>query len=190
MGTLSDMSPRPLRVCFVCSGNICRSPMGEVVLATMAERNGMDGLVLATSAGTGDWHIGERADSRTLMALAARGYDGGPHRARLFEPTWLPDLDLVLALDRGHQRTLRGWTDDEDDRTKVRLLRAFDPANADIASAEQAGADIGRALDVPDPYYSDLDAFDLVLDQVESSCAGLLQHLQQLLDTPRARAAR
>lgn len=164
--------------------------MGEVVLSTLVEQHDLDGLVLATSAGTGDWHIGERADNRTLEALAARGYDGGPHRARLFEPSWLPDLDLVLALDRGHQRTLRGWTDDEADRAKVQLLRAFDPASADVAAAERAGADIGRSLDVPDPYYSDLDAFDLVLDQVESACTGLLEHLQGLLAGRPARAVR
>jgi protein-tyrosine phosphatase len=184
------MPPAPLRVCFVCSGNICRSPMGEVVLTSMVEGHGLQDLVVATSAGTGDWHIGERADARTLTALASRGYDGGPHRARLFEPQWLPELDLVLALDRGHQRTLRGWTGSENDRAKIRLLRTFDPTTTELTEHALRGGDIGRALDVPDPYYSDLDAFDLVLDQVERACAGLLQHLQDRLDHPRAQVAR
>lgn len=174
-----------VRVCFVCSGNICRSPMGEAVLASMVEQQGLDDLVLVTSAGTGDWHIGERADARTLLALSARGYDGGPHRARLFDPSWLPDLDLVLALDRGHQRTLRGWTEDEADKAKVRLLRTYDPAAAELTARLLQGGDIGRSLDVPDPYYSDLDAFDSVLDQVERACAGLLDHLRErLTDAP------
>ena len=184
------MLAAPLRVCFVCSGNICRSPMGEVVLGAMVEEQGLEDLVLVTSAGTGDWHIGERADSRTLMALAARGYDGGPHRARLFEPSWLPDLDLVLALDRRHQRTLRGWTDDERDKAKVRLLRTYDPATAELTGRLQQGDDIGRSLDVPDPYYSDLDAFDSVLDQVERACAGLLDHLRERLAGAPAQAVR
>lgn len=175
------MPPGPLRVCFVCSGNICRSPMGEVVLTRMVEDADLTGLVVATSAGTGDWHIGERADRRTITALAARGYDGNPHRARLFEPQWLPDLDLVLALDRGHHRTLRGWTEDPEDRAKVQLLRAFDPRSAELSQRAAAGEDVGRSLDVPDPYYSDLDAFDLVLDQVERACAGLLVHLRSRL---------
>ncbi|MGJ7442452.1 low molecular weight protein-tyrosine-phosphatase [Aquipuribacter sp. MA13-6] len=175
------MPPAPVRVCFVCSGNICRSPMGEVVLTRMAEDADLTGLVVATSAGTGDWHIGERADRRTLTALAARGYDGGPHRARLFEPQWLPELDLVLALDRGHHRTLRGWTDDAEEQAKVRLLRSFDPQTAALSLRAASGEDVGRSLDVPDPYYSDLDAFDLVLDQVERACAGLLVHLQAQL---------
>ncbi len=184
------MSPAPIRVCFVCSGNICRSPMGEVVLSAMVGQQGLSDLVLVTSAGTGDWHIGERADSRTLMALSARGYDGGPHRARLFEPAWLPDLDLVLALDRGHQRTLRGWTEDEQDKAKVRLLRTYDPATAELSSRLLQGGDVGRSLDVPDPYYSDLDAFDLVLDQVERACAGLLDHLHERLAGTAAAALR
>ncbi|MFC3689041.1 low molecular weight protein-tyrosine-phosphatase [Aquipuribacter hungaricus] len=184
------MAPAPIRVCFVCSGNICRSPMGEVVLGAMVEEQGIDDLVLVTSAGTGDWHIGERADSRTLLALSARGYDGLPHRARLFEPSWLPDLDLVLALDRGHQRTLLGWTDDQDDRAKVRLLRTFDPAAADLSALLRAGGDVGRSLDVPDPYYSDLDAFDSVLEQVERSCAGLLDHLLERLAGAPVQAVR
>jgi protein-tyrosine phosphatase len=171
----------PVRVCFVCSGNICRSPMGELVLTQMVDKAGLDEHVVVTSAGTGDWHIGERADSRTLEALASRGYDGGAHRARLFDPQWLPGLDLVLALDRGHQRTLRGWTTNEHDRQKVRLLRSFDPAMAPVAERARRGADIGRTLDVPDPYYSDLDAFDLVLDQVEHACEGLLVHLERRL---------
>ena len=175
------MPATPIRVCFVCSGNICRSPMGEVVLSAMAEQQGLSDLVLVTSAGTGDWHIGERTDSRTLMALSARGYDGEPHRARLFDPAWLPDLDLVLALDRGHQRTLRGWVDDEADKAKVQLLRTYDPSATELSARLPPGADVGRALDVPDPYYSDLDAFDAVLDQVEQSCTGLLEHLRERL---------
>lgn len=175
---MAGMSPGPVRVCFVCSGNICRSPMGEVVLNQMADDSDLAGLVVATSAGTGDWHIGERADHRTLTALSARGYDGSPHRARLFDPQWLPELDLVLALDRGHHRTLQGWTDHRQDRAKVRLLRTFDPQTAELSHRVGLGEDVGRALDVPDPYYSDLDTFDLVLDQVEQACLGLMSHLR------------
>jgi len=164
--------------------------MGEVVLSSMVEHQGMSHLVLVTSAGTGDWHIGERADSRTLRALSARGYDGAPHRARLFEPCWLSDLDLVLALDRGHRRTLRGWAHDEADTAKVRLLRSYDPSTTDLTARLGPGADVDRSLDVPDPYYSDLDAFDSVLDQVERACTGLLGHLRERLAGASAHAAR
>jgi len=163
--------------------------MGEVVLNQVAEDSDLAGLVVATSAGTGDWHIGEHADHRTLTALTARGYDGGPHRARLFDPQWLPDLDLVLALDRGHQRTLQGWTSNRADHLKVRLLRTFDPQSAELSRRAALGEDVGRSLDVPDPYYSDLDAFDLVLDQVERACQGLMTYLRaELVDGSGARA--
>ncbi len=179
------MAVGPIRVCFVCSGNICRSPMGEVVLNRMVTQERLDGLVVATSAGTGDWHIGERADQRTLQALEARGYDGGDHRARLFEPPWLPELDLVLALDRGHLRTLRGWSTSEPDQAKVRLLRSFDARLPVARDGPPPGSAPGRSLDVPDPYYSDLDAFDRVLDQIERACAGLLVRLRECLDDGR-----
>ena len=172
------MPREALLVCFVCSGNICRSPMGEVVLQAMAAENGLDDQVDVSSAGTGDWHIGERADQRTIDALAARGYDGSQHRAQLYDPAWLPSLDLVLALDRGHERTLRALAPTADDRAKIQLLRRFDPAAATVPAAD---------LDIPDPYYAGPEVFDAVLDQVEDACAGVLLELQRRLSLPERR---
>jgi protein-tyrosine phosphatase len=99
----------PFRVSFVCSGNICRSPMAGIVFAQLAAEAGMSDRFQVESAGTGDWHVGEPADERTIAALAARGYDGSRHRARQFEPDRFPDLDLVVALDRSHERRMRSW---------------------------------------------------------------------------------
>ncbi|NLT56034.1 MAG: low molecular weight phosphotyrosine protein phosphatase [Actinomycetales bacterium] len=158
------------RVCFVCSGNICRSPMGEVVLRQLAEDGGVGHLVAVDSAGTGDWHIGERADRRTLAALAKAGYDGDAHRARQFDPHWFAERDLVIAMDRGHERTLRSWAGNERDRSKVRLLRSFDPALGPGARHED--------LDVRDPYYDGARAFAEVLAQIETACRGLLDHVR------------
>src|ERR1700712_1097026 len=70
------------RVSMVCTGNICRSPMAEVVLRDLVHRAGLDDRIAVSSAGTGDWHVGEKADPRTIVALQKRGYDGQPHRAR------------------------------------------------------------------------------------------------------------
>ena len=154
----------PYRICFVCSGNICRSPMAEVVMARLVDRAGLSAVVLVDSAGTGDWHIGERADRRAVQTLAARGYDGATHRAKQFDPAWFADVDLVIGLDRGHQRTLRAWAPDETARGRIHLLRSFDPA----VTGE------GHELDVADPYYDGLPAFEQVLDQIEAACAGLL----------------
>lgn len=164
------------RVCFVCSGNICRSPMAEVVMRALVAQRGLGDVVLVDSAGTGDWHIGERADRRALASLAGGGYDGSAHRARQFDPQWFDERDLVIALDHGHLRTLQAWAPSADDRAKVRLLRSFDPAVTEGAS--------GAALDVPDPYYDGARAFDEVLAVVTASCAGLLDRIEQALAAP------
>jgi protein-tyrosine phosphatase len=167
-------SDRPLRVCFVCSGNICRSPIAEFVLRGLAERAGLGHLVEVDSAGTGDWHVGERADRRALEVLRRHRYDGSAHRARQFDPRWFASRDLVIALDRGHLRTLRSWAANDDERSRIQLLRSFDPAIDPEASTHQ--------LDVPDPYYDGPQAFTEVLAIVETACAGLLDHVRGELD--------
>ncbi len=153
------------RLCFVCTGNICRSPMAETVFRELARRRGLDPLLAVTSAATGDWHVGERCDGRALEALARRGYDGSRHRAKQFEADWFPSLDLVVVFDRGQERTLRSWASTETDRAKVGLLLAFDPEH-------------GEAGEVPDPYYSDAGLFDLVLATIEHACAALLRQIE------------
>lgn len=167
LDVMAGVTPdRPYRICFVCSGNICRSPMAEYVLQAMVADRGLAGRVEVDSAGTGEWHIGERADRRAVAALARRGYDASSHRARQFEPGWFTDRDLVIALDRGHLRTLRAWAPTESARERVKLLRSFDP---DVESDAMASD-----LDVADPYYDGAQAFSAVLAQIESACTGLL----------------
>lgn len=153
----------PFRVVFVCTGNICRSPMAEVVFRAVAERAGLSEHVASSSAGTGDWHVGERADARTLAALERRGYDGTRHRARQFARRDFTDSDLILALDRSHERILRGWSHDDSDVDKISLLMSFDAA--------------APTLDVPDPYYADDPMFDEVLGMIESASRALFRQL-------------
>ena len=98
---------RPYRVCCVCLGNICRSPMAEVVLRDQVARAGLDGRIVVDSAGTGDWHVGGPMEREARAQLTRRGYDGEAHRARQFDRSWLPELDLVLAMDAGNLRDLR-----------------------------------------------------------------------------------
>jgi protein-tyrosine phosphatase len=148
------------RVCFVCTGNICRSPMAESVFRARVADAGLDGLVDVDSAGTGDWHEGENADPRTVRVLEEHGYDSG-HTARQFQASWFARLDLVIALDSGHLKALRLLAPTEEDAAKVRLLRSFDPAAPDD-------------LDVPDPYYGGRDGFEECLEMVEEASAGLL----------------
>ncbi|MCW4459113.1 low molecular weight protein-tyrosine-phosphatase [Microbacterium sp. MPKO10] len=155
----------PFSICFVCAGNICRSPMAEIVFQTRVAQAGLSPWVTATSAGIGDWHVGERADQRTLDALSARGYDGARHRAKQFDSAWFPNLDLVVALDRSHLRALTHSAPTASDRDKVALLMSFDDAAEGI-------------WEVPDPYYSDAETFDQVLGMIERASLALFRQLE------------
>lgn len=157
--------PAPFRVVFVCTGNICRSPMAEVVFRRLVDAVGLGDRVVSTSAGTGDWHVGEPADPRTTAALARHGYDGTHHRAKQFSYADFDRNDLVVALDRSHERNLRTWARSESDSDKIALLTSFDPS-------------VGDQPDVPDPYYAGDEAFDEVLGMIENACRALFRQLE------------
>lgn len=162
------MRPDPAyRVCVICSGNICRSPMGEVILRSMLDSAGLGERVVVDSAGTGGWHEGDGADPRTVSTLQAHGYDGTHHRAREFRPEWFSEMDLIVVADEGHRRDLQRWAPDTGASAKVRLLREFD----------QAAVESGT-LEVDDPYFGDADDFDHCLTVVERACRGLVGHLR------------
>lgn len=159
----------PFRIITVCTGNICRSPIAEAVLTRALDEAGLDCEV--SSAGTGGWHVGDDADPRALRVLNEAGYPL-THAARKFEPQWLDDADLVLALDHSHLADLRrlgqrhGIAHDH-----VRLLRSFDPAMAALDEG-----DVG--LDVEDPYYGPDQGFITMLDQVRAAATGVVQFVR------------
>lgn len=155
----------PFRISFVCTGNICRSPMGEVVFRRMVDDAGLAEQFAVTSRGMGDWHIGEQADPRARDALARRGFDGEAHRALQLSDEDITNHDLLVALDRGHKRLM---LERRVNPEQIVLLTAFDPEQHDDP-------------DVFDPYWSDDDAFDRVLAQVERSCGVLLEQLRARL---------
>src|SRR5215469_16856181 len=102
----------PYRVCCVCLGNICRSPMAEVVLRARLAEAGLAGKVVVDSAGTGDWHVGDPMYRGARTQLERRGYDGSAHRARQIRPSWLAERDLILAMDAANLASLRRLTGD------------------------------------------------------------------------------
>jgi protein-tyrosine phosphatase len=168
-------------VVFVCTGNICRSPMADVVLrhlaheVTVEDGSRLGDVLEVSSAGTGGWHAGEPMDPRARAALERRGYVDHGHRARAFETAWLDSADLVVCLDRGHRQTLasmaRARSGDYRHDDRLVLLRSYD---------RRAGGDV----DVPDPYYGDDADFDRCLDLVEAGCRGLVAHLAESAALP------
>lgn len=154
------------RVCFVCSGNICRSAMGEVILRAMLDEAGLSDTVQVDSAGIGDWHVGQGADPRTLASLERGGYDGSAHVARQFEASFFDDHDLILAADRGHLHDLRQLAEGRDVNAETRLVREFD------ADALGAGE-----LELDDPYFGNASEFDRCRHEIELACRGLVSEL-------------
>nr|WP_042192209.1 low molecular weight protein-tyrosine-phosphatase [Kibdelosporangium sp. MJ126-NF4]CEL18883.1 Low molecular weight protein tyrosine phosphatase [Kibdelosporangium sp. MJ126-NF4]CTQ95313.1 Low molecular weight protein tyrosine phosphatase (EC 3.1.3.48) [Kibdelosporangium sp. MJ126-NF4] len=145
-----------MHLSFVCTGNICRSPMAAIVVREHLHREGLD-EVKVTSAGTGSWHVGDAADHRAQKVLLDYGYPTA-HVAAQVGPEHL-DADLLLAMDAGHARDLRAMVDDP---SRIRLLRSFDP---------NATGD----LDVPDPYYGGSDGFHLVLGMIQAATPGVVE---------------
>ncbi|WP_210592309.1 low molecular weight protein-tyrosine-phosphatase [Streptomyces sp. GESEQ-35] len=170
------------RVCFVCTGNICRSPMAEAVFHARVAEAGLGELVEVDSAGTGGWHEGDGADPRTVAVLEEHGYDSD-HTARQFQASWFSRLDLVVALDTGHLKTLRRLATTEEDAEKVRLLRSYarpSPDHHPSTSASHTPSESARDdLDVPDPYYGGIDGFEECLEMVEAASAGLLAAIRE-----------
>ena len=150
-------------VCVVCSGNICRSPIAEQVLRAEIDNAGLSDQVRVSSAGTGDWHVGQGANERAVRVLRAAGL-ATEHRARQITRADLDGIDLVLAADHGHVRELRRLTSDRD---KVALLRSFDPDADDD--------------EVPDPYYGPDSGFDEVLAMTQAAAPWVVDEIRRRL---------
>ena len=154
-----------VRVCFVCLGNICRSPTAEGIFRHLVRQEGLEAAFTIESAGTGDWHVGEAPDRRARETAKRRGFalEG---TARAFGRKDFARFDYVVAMDVSNRRNLLRIAPDDDARQKIHLLRSFDPESA--ADAE-----------VPDPYYGGGDGFEQVFDICEAACRGFLSHLRE-----------
>ncbi|HUA74334.1 MAG TPA: low molecular weight protein-tyrosine-phosphatase [Solirubrobacteraceae bacterium] len=163
---MASAQGEPVRLLFVCLGNICRSPTAEGTMRALVRGAGAEGRVALDSAGTGSWHVGSAPDERATAAAARRGIplDGAARRVRAED---FEEFDLILAMDSSNLADLRALAAGEEQRAKVRLLREFEP-----------GAERAADLDVPDPYYGAGDGFERVLDMVDASCRGLLARIE------------
>ena len=159
-------APDRVRVCFVCLGNICRSPTAEAVMRHRIAEAGLGDVVEIESAGTGSWHLGDPPDARATEEARARGIvmEG---RAQQFRAADFDRFDLVLAMDQENADHLRRIAPGAEAAGKVRLLREFDP--------DAAGDD----LSVPDPYYGGPEGFSTVFELVDRACLGLIDHLRR-----------
>jgi len=158
------MAEKIVRVCFVCLGNICRSPTGEGVMRKLVAEAGLAQKIDVDSAGTAAYHVGERADSRSREAARRRGIDL-TSRGRAFESADFDAFDYLLAMDLENLMNLRALARSERDKEKIHLLRSFDPE-----APPQA--------EVPDPYYGGEQGFERVLDLCEAACSGLLDTIR------------
>ena len=169
--TLTRSASKPLRILFVCLGNICRSPTAEAVLRKHVKAAGLEDQVEIDSAGTGNYHIGEPPDHRACSAAARRGYDLTALRARQVRLGDFHEFDYVLAMDEDNVLALKRLCPPEH-TDKVGLFTHFSSTGART---------------VPDPYGGGPEGFEKALDLIEDSARGLLRVLvQRLRGGPRS----
>ena len=154
-----------IHICFVCLGNIVRSPLAENMFKHLAEIDGVGENYAVDSAGTSAWHIGEQPDSRMQRVAAEHGLDYGG-RSRQFERQDYDRFDLIIAMDQENHRSLLRKARSPKQQAKLHLMREFDDMG-------------GSQLSVPDPYYGGHEGFEAVYRIIERSCQGLLQALER-----------
>lgn len=153
---------------FVCLGNICRSPLAHTVMEKLIEEENLQGKMTVESSGTGDWHIGNKADSRMRACAQGHGLDI-THRARHFKASDLSDYDKVYCMDYSNRENVEVFAT-EDQKEKIHLLREYDP-------------EASNDLEVPDPYYGGNDGFEKVYELVDRSCRALLAELKKEINS-------
>ncbi len=158
----------PFRIALVCLGNICRSPMAQVVLEDRLEKAGLADQVEVVSAGTGDWHVGDPMDERAAATLTAAGYDATRHTAQTFTTDWYGEHDLLLAMDASNRADITDLAPTAEARKQVRLFREFD---RDAAEGDD---------EVPDPWYGGPEGFAEVLAMVERTADAIVERLPEI----------
>jgi protein-tyrosine phosphatase len=136
----------------VCLGNICRSPLAEGIMQHLADKAGLDWQV--DSAGTGDWHVGQGPDRRSVKAAADEGIDISKQVCRLFRTRDFEEFDLILVMDKSNLSNVLAMARNDEDRKKIKML-------------------LGNKI-VPDPYYDDTQ-FAPVFKLIEAGCKEIIK---------------
>ena len=156
-----------VEVCFVCLGNICRSPLAQGVFEALVKQEGLQDRIIIGSAGTSHWHVGGPPDPRMQQTARQHGIHLNS-RARQFQAAYFKRMDLVLAMDQSNLSVLQQMRPEAELHDKLVLFRSFDPEN-------------NGDLEVPDPYYGGDKGFETVFQMIERTCPKVLQHLQTKL---------
>jgi len=152
---------KPIRVLFVCLGNICRSPLAEIIVHGQAEKKGLSKQFLFASAGTGNWHIGGPADVRSAQTAARHGLDLSQHRAQQVTASMADDWDWFVAMDADNRMNLLAMGVSEE---RLLMMRQFESESS-------------LTLDVPDPYYGGEDGFEDAYHMLSANADRLLDYL-------------
>ena len=153
------------KLLFVCLGNICRSPAAEGVFLHLLREHGLEDCVVVDSAGTGSWHVGNKADPRMRAAAERRGIHL-PSRARQIELDDFSRFDLVVTMDSDNLRNVRSLAKEVGTNAMATIRPMLSYARST------------RLEDVPDPYYGGEQGFEHVLDLLEDACSGLIEEIK------------
>lgn len=170
ISTESISKENPFKICFVCLGNICRSPTAEGIFRHLVRERDLEHYFDIDSAGTSAYHIGETPNSKSRQVARQHGVKLNS-RARQFEFTDLEHYDLVLAMDRQNLRNVQNLDRKNRFEDRIKLMRSFDPQPDDG--------------EVPDPYYGGMQGFENVFQVLKRSCETLLDELEQYIAEPR-----
>ena len=149
----------PIKILMVCLGNICRSPLAEGILASKLPKN----KFIVSSAGTGNWHVGNKPDDRSIATAKKNGLDISHQRGIHFKEKFFEEYDYIYVMDNSNYDNVIAFAKSDSDKNKVHLI--LDEIYPD------------ENVDVPDPYYGLQNGFDMVYEMLDESCTILAQKL-------------
>jgi protein-tyrosine phosphatase len=152
----------PIRILMVCLGNICRSPLAQVILTSKLS----DNKFIVKSAGIGSWHVGQSPDKRSVEVAKKNGLDISNQKAAHFNPSDFEVYDYIFVMDNSNYIDVIKQTNNENYKSKVNLIlnELFPNEN----------------MDVPDPYYGLQNGFEEVYKLLDYSCTVLANKLMKI----------